>query len=103
MNQANSAYVLGVLSAYQKLGMHEQNRQLASEQLTGDSLGPGGNSAEQFTEFVKKDDTEEALLHPAQVNPNYDKPVHWSGRSSLDSGDAGTRQNEMGLPRFNGV
>lgn len=88
----NFAYTLGAVHAFEKLGMYDQVPQVAAPL-----------AAEQFTEFAKNDDTEETLLNPAQVNPSYDKPVHWSGRSSLDSGDAGTRQNEMGVPKFNGI
>jgi len=79
-------------------------QQLAEQQLDpGASQGQGSDS---FAEFAQKDNTDEVIdgnaMPPASGNVD-EKPTHWSGNASLEGGDAGTRNYQMGLPRFGGT
>jgi hypothetical protein len=61
------------------------------------SLGLGLN-ADTFIQFVSSDNTQEAHDQARGGPVTAEKAVHWSGRSNLEAGDAGTRNNQMGLP-----
>lgn len=61
-----------------------------------------GLTAELFADHAKKDDTRANEKGVKKVDPLEKKP-NWSGSSSLESGDSGTRNEQMGLPRFSGV
>ena len=65
------------------------------------------NTSDDFVNFVQNDHTEAEVdageKSPEAMASNPDKPVHWSGNNSLESGDVGTRSYSMGLPRFGGV
>lgn len=68
-----------------------------------------GMSADTFAEFAEQDQTDAGSENPnGPENPpaiakNVDKTPAWSGQNSLESGDAGTRNYQMGLPRAGGV
>lgn len=109
------SYYLGCKHAMDAVGMpspaydedeEDPKEQLPAEQLSGDALGPAGlgvADAESFVNFVEKDPTEDVLDGKLDI-PNLDeKAVHWGGKASLESGDTGTRNEQMGLPRFNGA
>jgi len=66
-------------------------------------IGGGNRDAKDFAQFAQNDTTEEVLSGKPSALAAVDKPVHWSGATSLDGGDAGTRTMNMGLPRFGGV
>jgi hypothetical protein len=60
--------------------------------------------ASTFVDFAQTDDTEEASSRPAaSLDMHNGRSPNWSGKSSLESGDAGMRNYEMGLPRTGGV
>lgn len=104
------SYQQGCREAMTKLGManpeDEALKQLVVEQLTGDSLGAAGMgmaSADDFVNFTEEDQTEDALNGNLDLQNTDEKNVHWGGKASLEGGDAGTRNEQLGLPRFNGV
>lgn len=60
-------------------------------------------SAETFAQMVEADSSpQEHRAAPPEVDLE-DKPVHWGGGASLEGGDSGTRQEQMGLPSSGGV
>jgi hypothetical protein len=68
-----------------------------------------GMSADTFAEFAEQDQTDvdsenpNGAANPPAIAKNVDKTPAWSGQNSLESGDAGTRNYQMGLPRAGGV
>jgi hypothetical protein len=68
-----------------------------------------GMSADMFAEFAEQDQTNvdsenpNGPANPPAIAKNVDKTPSWSGQNSLESGDAGTRNYQMGLPRAGGV
>lgn len=62
-------------------------------------------TADAFTQFAQSDGTAEEADPNKEMSetPDEDSKPHWSGKSSLEAGDAGTRNHEMGLPTFGGV
>lgn len=63
-------------------------------------------TSDDFVRFVQEDKTEQetdAGEGAPEAGNMPEKPVHWSGNNSLESGDVGTRSYSMGLPRFGGV
>lgn len=66
-----------------------------------------GSSADDFVQFVQNDDTteiadpnQEELAEPGSVEEGN---LQWSGRTSVEGGDAGNRMMEMGLPTSGAV
>ena len=78
------------MSILYKLGADEAAQQL-------------GLTAELFAEHAKKDETRANEKGKVAPNPTDNKKPNWSGASSLEGGDTGTRNEQMGLPRFSGV
>lgn len=79
-------------------------KQFYLEGVKAASMGLGLD-AEAFVQFAH-DDTTEDVQNGAQIpadKPGASTGVNWSGRSSLESGDTGTRNEQMGLPRSAGV
>lgn len=67
-------------------------------------IGGGNPSSSDFATFAQRDSENRGADRPQPSGFNVpEKPVHWSGHTSLDGGDAGTRTMNMGLPRFGGV
>jgi hypothetical protein len=68
-----------------------------------------GLSADDFSEFAEQDQTNvdsenpNGTENPPAIAKNIDKTPAWSGQNSMESGDAGTRNYQMGLPRAGGV
>ena len=68
-----------------------------------------GMSADAFAEFAEQDQTTtdsenpNGPENPPAIAKGVDKSPAWSGQNSLESGDAGTRNYQMGLPRAGGV
>ena len=72
-----------------------------------------GMSADTFAEFAEQDQTNIDSENPngpdnppdiaKSIAKNVDKTPAWSGQNSMESGDAGTRNYQMGLPRAGGV
>lgn len=62
-----------------------------------------GLDADAFVQFAHQDETEESNAGTRLRPINEEKAVHWSGQASLESGDTGTRNEQMGLPRNGGV
>lgn len=65
-----------------------------------------GLDADHFAQFAANDATDE--VNPsANRNPEFakgvDKSPTWSGANSLEAGDVGTRNHQMGLPRSGAV
>lgn len=77
------------MSIMYKLGADEAAQQL-------------GLTAELFAEKATEDKTRASEKGKLKVDPLEKKP-NWSGASSLEAGDSGTRNEQMGLPRFSGV
>ncbi len=67
--------------------------------------GAGANkpTAEDFVSFAQSDatndETDPNKPPPTAAGTIPEKPVGWGGNSSLEGGDAGTRNYQMGLPR----
>lgn len=59
--------------------------------------------ADQFVQFVQNDDIAEAIDAPMLPETKEDTAANWGGKSSLEGGDAGTRNEQLGLPRFSGA
>ncbi len=77
-------YTSGCLTALQKLGF----------------------DAESFAEVAQQDDTANFVIDKSTDPKKLEgagKPVTWGGQASMESGDAGTRNYQMGLPRSGGV
>jgi hypothetical protein len=77
-------YDLGRLAAFEKVGI----------------------DADAFAQMAQQDDTGEFVNQngdPDDQASNVNKPPAWSGQTSMDAGDAGTRNYQMGLPRSGGV
>jgi hypothetical protein len=67
-------------------------------------IGGGNPDASKFVNFAQNDQTGDVMsARPQTASTANEKPVHWSGSSSLEGGDVGTRTMNMGLPRFGGV
>jgi hypothetical protein len=67
---------------------------------------PPLQDATNFVQAIQKDSTEgvsECAPAPEEAIEKEQKPIHWSSNASLESGDIGTRGQELGLPRFGGV
>jgi hypothetical protein len=68
-----------------------------------------GMSADMFAQFAEQDQTSvdsenpNGAENPPAIAKNVDKTPSWSGQNSLESGDAGSRNYQMGLPRAGGV
>ncbi len=77
-------------------------RQFYLEGIKTASLGLGLD-ANAFVQFAHEDTTEQSHGEATMKTPNAEKAVHWSGRSGLEGGDAGTRNEQMGLPRNGAV
>jgi hypothetical protein len=79
------------------------------QQLAAQQLDPGenqGKGSDEFADFAQKDNTDQVMdgsAMPATAGNTDEKPTHWSGNASLEGGDAGTRNYQMGLPRFGGT
>lgn len=67
-----------------------------------DALTSMGLTADGFAEQVQNDETRATEKAKDQQLPA-GKNVSWSGAASLDAGDAGTRNEQMGLPRYSGA
>ena len=76
MIQLKLAYAQGSEQALQTLGLHT-------------------TSADAFTQQVQQMD--ELVDSPQAARSNTDKPVHWGSSVSLEGGDVGTRNYEMGV------
>jgi len=64
------------------------------------------STADAFVEFAHQDNTAQEADPNTQIEeaPGIeDKKPAWSGNASLDGGDAGTRNYEMGLPQASSV
>lgn len=65
-----------------------------------------GLDAEAFTQMVQQDDTADFVNQNTtskDMNQNLDKAPAWGSQSSMEAGDAGTRNYQMGLPRAGAV
>lgn len=64
-----------------------------------------GLDADGFADLAQEDDTEESLEKkvPTLMAKGVDSSPAWGGQSSLESGDAGTRNHQLGLPRSGAV
>lgn len=65
-----------------------------------------GLDAEAFTQLIQQDDTADFADQNAtkkDQTQNIDKTPAWGSQSSMESGDAGTRNYQMGLPRSGAV
>lgn len=66
-------------------------------------------SADMFAEFAEQDQTSvdsqspNGPENPPAIAKGVDKTPAWSGQNSLESGDAGTRNYQLGVPRAGGV
>ena len=83
---------------------------MAGESMDGAEAGgpPHGKpTSEDFVNFAQGDDTDEEANPnkppPTQAGTIPEKPPNWSGNASLEGGDAGTRNYQMGLPRSGAV
>jgi len=76
------------------MNMYKLGAQDAAQQL--------GFTSALFAQHAQKDDTRANEKGKADPKPVEKKPS-WGGVSSLESGDTGTRNEQMGLPRFSGV
>lgn len=77
-------YDLGRLAAFEKVGLDADTfAQLAQEDDADDFVNQNGTPTDQ----------------PNNVN----KPPAWSGQTSMEAGDSGTRNYQMGIPRSGGV
>jgi hypothetical protein len=79
-------YKLGAEQALQDLGMPVD----------------GALDADGFAQFAEQDQTGEVAQSgdtPPPFAKNVDKTPAWSGQNSMEAGDAGTRNYQMGLPR----
>lgn len=61
-----------------------------------------GMDAASFAAMAQEDETK-ATEKVVAKSLDVEKTPSWSGSSSLESGDAGTRNQQLGLPRFSGV
>lgn len=65
------------------------------------------HTSDEFVSFVQQDGTEDETGNdkpkPTEAGTIPEKPPHWSGNASLEGGDAGTRNYQMGLPRSGAV
>jgi hypothetical protein len=66
------------------------------------SLGLGLD-ANAFVQFAHEDTTEDASNGVRPTAAPDEKAVHWSGRTNLESGDTGTRNEQLGVPRGGAV
>lgn len=65
-----------------------------------------GLDAEDFAQLMQQDDTAEFSDQNAtsiDQEKNIGKTPAWGSQSSMESGDAGTRNYQMGLPRSGAV
>lgn len=80
--------------------MADNPEALDMESMPGEEGGP--DSAEDFAAFANSDDTAEVADPTAEKIPPpgtlEEKSPAWSSQTSLDSGDAGTRNHQMGVP-----
>lgn len=77
---------------------YNQGRRLAFLKL--------GLDAEAFAQIAQEDDADDFVNQndtAKDMSKNIDKPPAWGGQASMESGDAGTRNYQMGLPRAGGV
>ena len=66
------------------------------------NLGLPINSVDAFTQAVDQQDRDGDPNDTLEFGVP-DKPTHWSGGASIESGDAGTRNYQMGLPGSHGA
>lgn len=88
-------YKLGVDEALQALGI-----------MPGAPAQESELDADAFAQFAEQDRTDEdthAGVQTPEPAKGVDKTPAWSGGNSLESGDAGTRNYQMGLPRSGAV
>lgn len=79
---------------------------LAEEGMEGGMPGEEGQAptADMFVDFANSDATaDEADPNMMPTEEGEQDPTTWSGAASMEGGDAATRGQEMGLPKFNGV
>lgn len=62
-----------------------------------------GLDADAFVQFAHEDDTADSMENQKAPLYNEEKPVHWSGAATLQGGDTGTRNEQLGLPRSQSV
>jgi len=88
-------YKLGVDEALQALGV-----------MPGAPAQEHALDADAFAQFAEQDRTDENIDNGVQTSEpakGVDKKPAWSGGNSLESGDVGTRNYQMGLPRSGAV
>jgi len=84
----STPYYLGCVSALLKLGVE----------------GAPLQRAEDFANVMGKDQTADAVRGAEEpVEDLRDRPPMWSGNSSLEAGDVGTRNSGSGLPSSGAV
>ena len=65
-----------------------------------------GLDADAFVQYAHEDDTDEYVNQNTtkeDMSNKIDKAPAWGSQSSMESGDAGTRNYQMGLPRAGAV
>lgn len=78
----------------------------AEEALQALGLTLQGLDADTFAQFAEEDQTDQHTESPDGPPPfakNVDKAPAWSGQNSMEAGDAGTRNYQLGLPRSGAV
>jgi len=66
-------------------------------------LQMGLSTADDFASHVGEGPPDSSQSDVPVGDKEVDSPPHWGGRVSLDGGDVGTRQLEMGLPSSSAV